>query len=114
VKRYHDRGKSGFWFFCTFIPFIGGFWQLIECGFCSGDDGDNDYGPPPGAAARLKSLDREVGNMAIASTGRLSKLDDDYLKNYARETAMKQVSQQMATATSFASAGPARPVFGKR
>src|SRR5262245_37368368 len=23
VKRFHDRGKSGFWFFISFVPYIG-------------------------------------------------------------------------------------------
>jgi uncharacterized membrane protein YhaH (DUF805 family) len=47
VQRYHDRGKSGVWFFIGFIPVIGQIWQLIECGFCRGDHGNNNYGPPP-------------------------------------------------------------------
>jgi uncharacterized membrane protein YhaH (DUF805 family) len=29
VKRYHDRGKSGWWFFVVFIPLAGGIWQLL-------------------------------------------------------------------------------------
>ncbi|MEQ1950523.1 DUF805 domain-containing protein [Mesorhizobium sp. CN2-181] len=44
VKRYHDRDKSGFWFLIVFIPFIGGIWQLVECGFLSGTGGSNSYG----------------------------------------------------------------------
>lgn len=44
VKRYHDRDKSGFWFLVVFIPFIGGIWQLVECGFLSGTGGGNSYG----------------------------------------------------------------------
>jgi uncharacterized membrane protein YhaH (DUF805 family) len=113
VKRYHDRNKSGWWFWLCLLPIIS-FWQFIECGFCSGDDGDNNYGPPPGSAARAASLDREVSAMSTASSSRLSKLDDDYLKNYARETAMNQATQQLAPAASFAATGPSRPVFGKR
>jgi uncharacterized membrane protein YhaH (DUF805 family) len=46
VKRYHDRGKSGFWIFIIFIPIIGWFWKLIELGFIPGDDADNEYGSP--------------------------------------------------------------------
>ncbi len=56
VKRFHDRGKSGFWFLVVFIPLIGGIWQLVECGFCTGDDGDNDYGPPRDRPQRAKPL----------------------------------------------------------
>lgn len=47
VKRYHDRNKSGAWFFIALVPFIGGLWQLIECGFLSGTPGPNQYGDEP-------------------------------------------------------------------
>ncbi len=47
VKRWHDRGKSGAWFFINFIPYIGALWALIECGFLRGTDGPNQYGSDP-------------------------------------------------------------------
>jgi uncharacterized membrane protein YhaH (DUF805 family) len=47
-KRYHDRNKSAWWYLMQFIPLIGPIWQFVELGFCSGDDGDNDYGPGTG------------------------------------------------------------------
>jgi uncharacterized membrane protein YhaH (DUF805 family) len=47
VKRWHDRGKSGFWLFIGFIPFIGGIWSFIELGCLDGDAGDNVFGPSP-------------------------------------------------------------------
>ena len=47
VKRWHDRGKSGWWVLIGFIPIIGFWWVLIECGFLAGDEGYNDYGPDP-------------------------------------------------------------------
>jgi uncharacterized membrane protein YhaH (DUF805 family) len=113
VKRYHDRGKSGFWFFIVFVPVIGGIWQLIELGFCSGDDGDNEYGPPPGSARRMESMRQEIGGMA--SSGFAAKIDDNYLQNYAKELALKQ-SQQPSTQQRVAQqfGGNTRPVFGKR
>jgi uncharacterized membrane protein YhaH (DUF805 family) len=51
VKRYHDRNKSGFWFLVIFIPFIGGIWQLVECGFLSGTPGANNFGQRGGGSA---------------------------------------------------------------
>jgi uncharacterized membrane protein YhaH (DUF805 family) len=33
VRRFHDRGKSGWWALLYFVPFIGWLWILIECGF---------------------------------------------------------------------------------
>lgn len=47
VKRWHDRGKSGWMVLVYFIPLIGSFWVLIECGFLSGTAGPNQYGPDP-------------------------------------------------------------------
>jgi uncharacterized membrane protein YhaH (DUF805 family) len=47
VKRWHDRGKSGWWLLVILIPFIGPIWVLIEMGFLRGTRGWNDYGPDP-------------------------------------------------------------------
>ena len=44
AKRWHDRGKSGWWSLIAFVPVIGGFWALIELGFLPGEEGENDYG----------------------------------------------------------------------
>jgi uncharacterized membrane protein YhaH (DUF805 family) len=50
VKRWHDRGKSGWWILIAFVPVIGGLWYLIECGFLKGTTGANTYGADPLAA----------------------------------------------------------------
>ena len=47
AKRWHDRGKSGWWTLIGLVPVIGGLWLLIECGFLRGTIGDNHYGPDP-------------------------------------------------------------------
>ena len=49
AKRWHDRGKSGWWNLVGLIPVIGGLWVLIECGFLDGTRGSNKYGPSPKA-----------------------------------------------------------------
>ncbi|MFN8485768.1 MAG: DUF805 domain-containing protein [Anaerolineae bacterium] len=46
-KRWHDRGKSGWWILIGLVPLIGGLWVLIECGFLAGTPGPNKYGPAP-------------------------------------------------------------------
>ena len=51
IKRWHDRGKSGWWWFIQLIPVVGPLWVLIECGFLKGTAGDNEYGPDPLASA---------------------------------------------------------------
>lgn len=47
IKRWHDRGKSGWWVLIALIPIIGNLWVIIECGFLIGDEGPNQYGPDP-------------------------------------------------------------------
>ncbi|TRX23614.1 DUF805 domain-containing protein [Flavobacterium franklandianum] len=46
VRRLHDLGKSGWFFFIILIPLIGSIWLLVL--FCTeGDQGTNSYGPDP-------------------------------------------------------------------
>lgn len=46
VRRLHDVGKSGWFYFICLIPAIGGIWLLILL-FTEGDSGPNDYGQDP-------------------------------------------------------------------
>jgi uncharacterized membrane protein YhaH (DUF805 family) len=46
VRRLHDIGKSGWYYFISFIPMIGGIWMLVL--MCTeGEGGSNQYGPDP-------------------------------------------------------------------
>jgi uncharacterized membrane protein YhaH (DUF805 family) len=47
VKRWHDRGKSGWWVLVALIPVIGWVWVLIENGLLRGDAGTNRFGESP-------------------------------------------------------------------
>jgi len=47
IKRWHDRGKSGWWVFINLLPIIGGLWAFIELGLLRGTPGPNEYGPDP-------------------------------------------------------------------
>lgn len=47
AKRWHDRGKSGWWSLIMLIPFIGWIWLIVELGILKGTDGPNQYGPDP-------------------------------------------------------------------
>lgn len=47
AKRWHDRGKSGWWTLILFVPVVGFFWFLVECGFLRGTVGTNRFGPDP-------------------------------------------------------------------
>lgn len=49
IRRLHDIGKSGWWYFILLVPFIGAIWLLVL--LCTdGNPGDNSYGPSPKAA----------------------------------------------------------------
>ena len=43
VRRMHDIGKSGWWFFISLIPLIGGIWLLVLLA-TDGSSEDNNYG----------------------------------------------------------------------
>ena len=46
VRRLHDIGKSGVWYFINFIPCIGSIWFLVL--MCQDSmPGDNEYGVNP-------------------------------------------------------------------
>jgi uncharacterized membrane protein YhaH (DUF805 family) len=47
VKRWHDRGKSGWMVLINCIPIIGTLWALVELGFLPGTMGGNEYGETP-------------------------------------------------------------------
>lgn len=46
VRRLHDTGHSGWWYFIALVPIIGGIWFLVLV--CTDSDpGGNKYGPSP-------------------------------------------------------------------
>ena len=49
VRRLHDTGKSGWWYFIVLIPLVGSILLIV---FLAGEGqpGANEYGPPPGSA----------------------------------------------------------------
>jgi len=47
VRRLHDTGRSGWWYFITLVPFVGPIILLVILA-SEGEHGLNQYGPPPG------------------------------------------------------------------
>jgi uncharacterized membrane protein YhaH (DUF805 family) len=43
--------------------FISSLWMIIECGMLAGEDCENDYGDPPGEAARALALQKELAHL---------------------------------------------------
>jgi len=50
VKRWHDRGKSGWWVLVALIPVVGWLWVVVENGLLRGDGLANRFGAPPTAS----------------------------------------------------------------
>lgn len=50
VRRLHDTGRSGWWYFISFVPLVG-FIILIVFLATEGNPGPNQYGAPPGGSA---------------------------------------------------------------
>ena len=46
AKRFHDLGRSGWWYLIGLIPILGPLLLLIWLGVLPGDQGANAYGPP--------------------------------------------------------------------
>jgi uncharacterized membrane protein YhaH (DUF805 family) len=53
VRRWHDHNKSGWWVLINLIPILGWIYSLVMLGFMPGDQGHNNYGPPPEEGAIL-------------------------------------------------------------
>jgi uncharacterized membrane protein YhaH (DUF805 family) len=49
VRRLHDSGRSGGWFFISLVPLIGGLWLLVLT-LLDGTAGANQYGNNPRTA----------------------------------------------------------------
>jgi uncharacterized membrane protein YhaH (DUF805 family) len=47
TKRWHDRGKSGWWNLVVLIPLLGLIYMIYELCFQEGEPGTNQYGPNP-------------------------------------------------------------------
>ncbi len=104
IKRYHDRGKSGFWVFISFVPIVGAIWMFIELGMLPGTEGANDFGPAPGTV--LDAQGENYGRRADDRPSKLSKLDDAYFAEYA-----KKLAEQSKTSNHT---GTASIAFGRR
>lgn len=46
VRRLHDTGRGGWWWFISFVPLIGGIWLLVLMVLDS-EPGPNQYGDYP-------------------------------------------------------------------
>ena len=47
VRRLHDTGRSGWWYFIALVPVIGWIWFFVLVYFIDSQPGYNQYGPNP-------------------------------------------------------------------
>ena len=47
IKRFHDRGKSGWWCLVLHPPLLNIVWAIVERGMMRGTSGFNKYGSDP-------------------------------------------------------------------
>jgi uncharacterized membrane protein YhaH (DUF805 family) len=64
VRRMHDLGKSGWWYFITLIPLVGAIWLFVLL-VTEGNRGDNAYGPDPKATDEPYSERRRLKSVGI-------------------------------------------------
>jgi uncharacterized membrane protein YhaH (DUF805 family) len=57
TKRWHDRGKSGWWNLVVLVPLLGILYMIYETGFVEGEPGVNQYGPNPLAAGGMAAAE---------------------------------------------------------
>jgi uncharacterized membrane protein YhaH (DUF805 family) len=59
VRRLHDTGRSGWWFWIAIVPLIGGVWLFVLTVLDS-QSGTNEYGAHPygaeGGAGRIQTV----------------------------------------------------------
>lgn len=67
IRRYHDRGKSGWWILIALIPVIGGVWQFVELGFLESMNENNPYGINPVSTEEKPAHRVTVGDLASQS-----------------------------------------------
>ena len=62
VRRLHDVGKSGWFYFIVLIPLVGPIWLLVL--LCTeGDSGPNEYGEDP-----KRPFDNEINEIGTPET----------------------------------------------
>jgi uncharacterized membrane protein YhaH (DUF805 family) len=54
IRRLHDIGKSGWWYFIILIPLVGAIWMLVLL-LTDSQPGENKYGPNPKMSAQPMS-----------------------------------------------------------
>jgi len=117
VRRYHDRNKSGWWYFICLVPIIGPLWQFIELGFLDGTPGGNSYGVRGGSQDFGRPQNGDFSKDFNGDGGDMDALIQQRLVDRQQRLVDRQ-QQTNASAARSATGNRGltgeRPVFGKR
>ena len=58
IRRLHDTGRSGWWYFVTFLPYVGSIILLVFT-LLPSEEGENEYGPNPNAVEENETFIEE-------------------------------------------------------
>jgi uncharacterized membrane protein YhaH (DUF805 family) len=127
VKRFHDRGQSGFWALLPLglsLPVMVGavmllpiLWLvqlgfLVNLGFLPGVEGENRFGPPPGSPGSYTPKGPRPASAAANSLfGAEQAMERALAEQKLRASAP---APTRAAAATPARATPAQPSFGRR
>lgn len=70
-RRFHDIGRSGAWYFITYVPIVGLILMIIWLSQ-DGQPGNNRYGPNPKGVGNGGAYTGRGGNSAIPGQGHLA------------------------------------------
>ena len=125
VKRFHDRGQSGFWallpfgvgalmglgmFFLVPISWLISLGFLINLGFLPGQEGENRFGPPPGTPGAYTPKGPRSGG-ASTMLGAEAAMERALAEQKLRAQAPPAPARPAPAAKANA---PAQPSFGRR
>ncbi len=124
VKRFHDRGQSGFWallpwgvnaligfglVFLIPISWLIGLALLVHLGFLPGVEGENRFGPPPGSpGAYTPKAPRPAG--ASTMLGAEAAME----RALAEQKLRANAPAPARPAPTARAAAPSQPSFGRR
>lgn len=100
VRRFHDRGKSGWWAMLYFVPFVGWLWIVIECGLLPGKPNvtytDNPAPAPAPTPTPAAAASRSAARLQTAATVRTGAVQRTEYRPWDRKRVVKLVGNAIS------------------
>jgi uncharacterized membrane protein YhaH (DUF805 family) len=105
VRRFHDRGKSGWWALLYFVPGIGWLWILVECGFLPGKPAvASTFDAAPAPAPTPAPTSRSAARLQMAKATRAGTVQRAERRPWDRARTMKFANGALRFAIAAAAA----------